>query len=122
MRRPKTSFGLELWGPLFIDNSVGVPQKAAPTTSPLNASSTPSPARELHYMCSQYKGVALQALTTSMSSLLCCRGKFKGLPVQDYMCSQYKGVALQALTTSMSSLLCCRGKFKGLPVQGLPWI
>ncbi|KAM7306185.1 adenylosuccinate synthetase [Ixodes scapularis] len=30
------------------------------------------------YMCSQYKGVALQALTTSMSSLLCCRGKFKG--------------------------------------------
>ncbi|KAM7284800.1 hypothetical protein ISCGN_001894 [Ixodes scapularis] len=33
---------------------------------------------EFNYMCSQYKGVALQALTTSMSSLLCCRGKFKG--------------------------------------------
>ncbi|KAM7303302.1 hypothetical protein ISCGN_013266 [Ixodes scapularis] len=30
------------------------------------------------YMCPQYKGVALQALTTSMPSLLCCRGKFKG--------------------------------------------
>ncbi|KAM7300504.1 hypothetical protein ISCGN_016116 [Ixodes scapularis] len=30
------------------------------------------------YVCSQYKRVALQALTTSMSSLLCCRGKFKG--------------------------------------------
>ncbi|KAM7282666.1 hypothetical protein ISCGN_002790 [Ixodes scapularis] len=66
------------FGARYFSKIAWVPQKAAPTTSPLIASSTPSPARELHYVCSQYKRVALQALTTSMSSLLCCRGKFKG--------------------------------------------
>ncbi|KAM7295724.1 uncharacterized protein ISCGN_020996 [Ixodes scapularis] len=29
MRRPKTSFGLELWGPLFLDNSVGTAKGGA---------------------------------------------------------------------------------------------
>ncbi|KAM7289602.1 hypothetical protein ISCGN_029731 [Ixodes scapularis] len=114
MRRPKTSFGLELWGPLFLDNGVGTAKGGAHDISvdrvfDAVARSGTAVVAAVRVRWIQYENWTLKRRLQDAENNY------------DYMCSQYKGVALQALTTSMSSLLCCRGKFKGLPVQGLPW-